>query len=587
MDEEISVLIKGFKLGGYRSFGKTAQYFEKFSKINLFIGKNNCGKSNVLRFLHNHYPSISKLRVMNMDPLDTHIPSSPSFVVGRHVSLEKDKDGNYSDFLQEIGPLFSEKDQASGPHEVLLVFLEKEKLDGRSNAWFTFDRGLKLLPDNWEEAFRVLDDRRLRSLWNKLTHQTQGSRKQHWFPETLKSITPKFSQQDVILISAIRSVGSNKDLPEDFNGAGLIERLAKLQNPDVLDSFDKDKFDAINEFLQSVTDNRTAVIEIPHTRETILVNMDEKRLPLDSLGTGIEEVIIIAAAATILDNTVVCVEEPELHLNPLLQKKLVRYLSDHTTNQYFISTHSAALMDTPNSEIYHIQLLDGQSVVERVTSDKHRSSVCEDLGFHPSDLLQANCVIWVEGPSDRIYLNYWIKALTPDFIEGIQYSIMFYGGRLVSHLSGDDITELVDDFISLRRLNRRGVIIIDSDKDKSGKRINSTKKRLKEEFDKGPGFAWVTEGREIENYLPIEHVKKAIAYIKPSATTIGNYGKYDNLLNVKNKSEEIVQVPKVGVARYIIENEIPDLSNLGLRVEICKVIKFIEESNPGISADDG
>lgn len=29
----------------------------------------------------------------------------------------------------------------------------------------------------------------------------------------------------------------------------------------------------------------------------------------------------------------------------------------------------------------------------------------DDLGFKASDLLQSNCVIWVEGPSDRIYIK--------------------------------------------------------------------------------------------------------------------------------------------------------------------------------------
>ena len=47
-------------------------------------------------------------------------------------------------------------------------------------------------------------------------------------------------------------------------------------------------------------------------------------------------------------------------------------------------------------------------------------------------ILQANCVVWVEGPSDRIYLKHWIEAVTSELIEGLHYSIMFYGGRLLS-----------------------------------------------------------------------------------------------------------------------------------------------------------
>ena len=47
--------IEGFGLAGYRSFGQNIQLIGPFEKINLFIGKNNSGKSNSLRFIQEHY----------------------------------------------------------------------------------------------------------------------------------------------------------------------------------------------------------------------------------------------------------------------------------------------------------------------------------------------------------------------------------------------------------------------------------------------------------------------------------------------------------------------------------------------------
>ena len=149
------------------------------------------------------------------------------------------------------------------------------------------------------------------------------------------------------------------------------------------------------------------------------------------------EVITLAVAATVLDGTLLCLEEPELHLHPLLQKKLMKYLSAETNNHYLISTHSAHLLDTPGAHIFHVRLVDGKTLVENVSTSHAISSVCDDLGYRPSDLLQSNCIIWVEGPSDRIYLNHWIHAIDSSLLEGIHYSIMFgASGFPVGRLNG-------------------------------------------------------------------------------------------------------------------------------------------------------
>jgi hypothetical protein len=142
------------------------------------------------------------------------------------------------------------------------------------------------------------------------------------------------------MIPAIRQIGSKGSISDAFDGTGIIERVAKLQNPDVHNQTCRHRFNAIRDFLRDVVDRPEATIEVPYERDTILLHMDDKVLPIESLGSGIHEVIILASATTVLQNCVVCIEEPELHLNPILQKKLLRYLDQYTHNQYFITTHS-------------------------------------------------------------------------------------------------------------------------------------------------------------------------------------------------------------------------------------------------------
>ncbi|MBI4998775.1 MAG: ATP-binding protein [Rhodocyclales bacterium] len=575
--------IPNLAVAGYRSFGRAPQYFESFRKINIFIAQNNSGKSNILRFLKDKYPQRGKTSQPTIDALERHIPDSPPMLLGYGEPFEMSRSVTVQD-LNAYSRFVSVSDagqRATLEGIVEKILKEKARLDNTSLCWslHSLSDG-KIIAGAWSEALKVANDGELATLWRFFTNMRGGDRPHHWEPETIARIPRIGDAVKVEIVPAIRQIGSKGSASEGFDGAGIIDRLAKLQNPGVHEQDARKGFRDVSAFVCDVLSRPDAEIEIPYERDTILIHMDQKVLPIESLGSGVHEVVILAAAATVLNSRVLCIEEPELHLNPTLQKKLMRYLADNTTNQYFITSHSAALMDTPDAEIYHIRLLDGYSVVDRVTSDRQRSAACEDLGYHPSDLLQANCIIWVEGPSDRIYLNWWIHGLDSSLVEGIHYSIMFYGGRLAAHLTNNDLDEQISDFISLRRLNRRGVVVIDSDRGSSSATLNATKQRISTEFNSGPGFAWITAGREIENYLPEHHLTEALSATCKSHTSHGKFGRYDKTLRISNTKEKECQAPKVDIARHIAATFDPDYSRYDLKEKLAAIVQFIHGSNP-------
>ena len=575
------MFIDGIGISGYRSFGKEVQQIGPFKKINLIIGQNNSGKSNFLRFLKDHYPNIAKGKVPKLEDLDKHI-GNPTTENRYEIAMASE--GKLHKQLMER--LAQNRKLFQQVTDQIQTILTSEILTkGTELTWFPYTvSGGQFAMDG--KIFRKFRDANIlhadiwKHTWEILTGQGRGDILQHWIPETLNALNPlNLSKVSVSFIPAIREIidGSGESDDELMSGKGLVKQLAKLEKPRYNEPELKGQFEKINHFLQTVTGDSTARIDIPSEHDIIQVSMNERKLPLSSLGTGIHEVIILASAATVLQNQILCIEEPEIHLHPLLQKQLLDYLSKNTNNQYFIATHSAHLLDMPKVAIFHIRLEEGVSVVDPAITDSQKSKICDELGYKASDLLQANCIIWVEGPSDRIYINHWIHSKDEDLIEGVHYSIMFYGGRLLSHLSAGD--EEVGDFIELRRLNRHLGVVIDSDKKSAKAEINDTKKRVSDEFAEHSDFVWITQGKEIENYLTPELIQTTLVELHGEDIEVIKYSKYGNCIKFRKPGEtKYKAADKVKFASCIVEKK-ADLSVLDLDDKIASLIRYIRESN--------
>ena len=211
---------------------------------------------------------------------------------------------------------------------------------------------------------------------------------------------------------------------------------------------------------------------------TVYIEGEDKDRNIEDLGDGLQSMIILTFKAYMSkrnDGVInqFYIEEPEISLHPGMQRTLVDVFRELPGVQLFLTTHSNHLLDMASqhddTSVYTLKSAGINRVEVKLVNDDMLEAV-HLLGARPSSMILVNATIWVEGPTDMDLISMVLDLYqcSDEFIgekkkaiyRDMDYGFVFLAGTLIDRLDfiGND-----KDSISPSKIGADAMFICDSD----------------------------------------------------------------------------------------------------------------------------